>query len=67
MIANKIVPCLALAQSVFAGVCDFRYSGAYYTRELEKFTTWKRKEADHANLNSPPKTGRKHGELCDVE
>jgi hypothetical protein len=34
---------------------------------FEKFTTWKRKEADHANLNSPPKTERKLGELCDVE
>jgi hypothetical protein len=35
---------------------------------FEKFGIWKRKEAEHSNPNSPPKsTGPKNGELCDVE
>jgi hypothetical protein len=33
----------------------------------EKFRIWKRKEAGHANPNSPKQTGIKPGELCDVE
>ena len=34
---------------------------------FEKFTTWKRKEYEHSNPNSPQQTGKKEGELCDVE